>query len=177
MAYKGRSPEEIDDLVTFGELSDFLNRDQGTIGHWEKIEVIPRRGQDGVVSLRAAVLGLIAYYQESYEQKESKKSLNDTLIALNEAKVSKINQDMEFKLGKYVELQQVEGLFSRIITRCRTSFLQIPTGLAPLLATIADPKAIETILQERIYEALNQLSNREGDDKLQTKGNPTEQSE
>lgn len=70
------------------------------------------------------------------------------------------NAEIEVGLikGKIHESKAVEKIWDDMISNARSKLLALPTKLAPKLEGVTDIKDIKEIIEEAVYESLNELS-------------------
>ena len=82
------------------------------------------------------------------------------------ARTRKMNADAEIAEMELAELRlklcntsDVISAWADVLNACRAKLLSLPSKIAPILATEDDAAVIKELLDEQIYEALNELSN------------------
>jgi phage terminase Nu1 subunit (DNA packaging protein) len=83
----------------------------------------------------------------------------DTEKALHE-KVKREKAELQFKVmkGELHRSEDVESVMTDMITRAKTKLLGIPPRVAPLVLGYKDISKVQTILQNHVEEALNELA-------------------
>lgn len=84
----------------------------------------------------------------------------------DQARTRKMNADAEMaemELAqarlKLCNTEDVVKAWADVLNACRAKMLSLPTKIAPIVATEDDASVIKQIIEDQIYEALNELSN------------------
>lgn len=84
----------------------------------------------------------------------------------DQARTRKMNADAEIAEMELAQLrlklcntEDVIKAWADVLNACRAKMLSLPTKLAPIIATEDDAAVIKQMLEDQIYEALNELSN------------------
>jgi phage terminase Nu1 subunit (DNA packaging protein) len=152
---RGKKPSQLDHRVTLSEAGEYLGKQQAQLLQWIKQGKLPDSGTDGKWSLQE----LIKDYVAIYENREGANRETESKIRLNDARAEKTELEIRMKAGELVEAAPIAIEWGRLVTRCKTSLLQIPQALAPTLADTQKPMEVERILSDRIHEALEHLAN------------------
>lgn len=82
------------------------------------------------------------------------------------ARTRKMNADAEIAEMELAQLrlklcntEDVIKAWADVLNACRAKMLSLPTKLAPIIAAEDDASIIKQMLEDQIYEALNELSN------------------
>jgi phage terminase Nu1 subunit (DNA packaging protein) len=121
-------------------------KNRGIIPNSEDIEVL--------------VKAVIAYYKDLSNKKEQRSGdpLIEQKIRLTEAQANKFELENQLKMGDLVEAKGIEDVWTRAVLATKSRLLLIPSKLSFQLGKENNPLLIQQILEEEIYEALQELS-------------------
>lgn len=84
----------------------------------------------------------------------------------DQARTRKMNADAEIAEMELAQLrlklcntEDVVKAWADVLNACRAKMLSLPTKIAPIVATEDDAGVIKQVIEDQIYEALNELSN------------------
>lgn len=80
---------------------------------------------------------------------------------LIKARADKVELEVELKRGDLIPAGDVEKEWVSMALSFRNKILALPTSLAQELADETNPRAVEKILKDSIFEALSELAMRE----------------
>lgn len=112
--------------------------------------------EDGRVDFITAVKHLLSYYQKLVEG-QGAITLTEERARLTKYMADKAKLEMEKTMGALVEASEVDRAWAAMGQACRSRLLSLPVNLAHVLAGLRTQE-IKQILEERIYEALNELA-------------------
>lgn len=147
-------------MLPFSAIARFTDISQSTIAYWYNRGYIPDSDDMDTI-----VKSIIAYLRKQIEEKKqetSQKGDKNNYFAektrLTSAQADKVELENAIKQGELLEAIQCERVWSALVSNCRARLLAMPTSLAPELAIITDPIAIENRLKSAVYESLGELS-------------------
>lgn len=113
----------------------------------------------GFIDFLVATKALISYYQKLVQ------GTGSITLVEERARLTKVQADLstlayEKELGNLLEKNQVIHIWSAMIQASRSRFLSIPVKTAPLLEGLTKQE-IKKILEDVIYDALNELASME----------------
>jgi hypothetical protein len=76
---------------------------------------------------------------------------------LAKAQADKTELQLEVENGNLLPVDEVESVWSDVTTAIRAKLLSLPTRISPQLQDLSQPE-MESVMQEQIYEALEELS-------------------
>jgi len=87
---------------------------------------------------------------------------------LAKAQADKTELQLEVENGNLLLVDEVESTWADIVTAIRAKLLSLPTRISPQLIDLTQPE-MESVLQEQIYEALEELANSDLSENEKTK--------
>lgn len=110
--------------------------------------------------IEVLIKGVIAYYKDLSNKKEQRSGdpLLEQKIRLTEAQANKFEIENQLKMGDLVEAKGIEEVWTRAVLATKSRLLLIPSKLSFQLGKEDNPLLIQQILEEEIYEALQELS-------------------
>lgn len=152
MAITGMTKKELAQIAgyTYRRLYD-IDRDQPS----EKKLFV--ESEDGKYDLAIFVQRWVAYNKQTTEQENEELSV----VKAQHERVKKEKTEIEVARmkGKFVEIQEVQRLWSNIATIVRGRFVNLARKLAPALVMIDNPDRIEEIIDRDVRDALNMIAN------------------
>ncbi len=92
------------------------------------------------------------------ERSTGKDGYEKAKVRLLSAQAEKTELEVETMRGKLVEVEQVGMVWGKLVSAFRARILSMPSRLAPQLANNKKVKEIEQILNNTLYEALEEIS-------------------
>ena len=88
---------------------------------------------------------------------------DDTTFAAAErrlklAQAIKVERENDIALGNLIEIDKLEPIWQRILSRVRGSLLKLPTAVAPLVVGDMDAHSIQLKIKDAVHDALTNLS-------------------
>ena len=74
------------------------------------------------------------------------------------AEAELVEIELEEKRGSLVSIEDVSDAWSEVIASCKSRLLSMPAKLAPVVAVEDNPSICKQMIQDQIYEALEELS-------------------
>lgn len=147
------------------ELADLLNITKRRVYQLIDEEVIPK-GSRGKYDLKSAIQGYVAYLQKLAANKGNSPEQKDYRNRLLKAQAEKAELELDVLKEKYLEAEWVEFTWSDMVVTFRSRMLAIPSKLVRSLAAAGgDFAKIQKILEDEIYDALTELSEKDYDDR------------
>ena len=143
-------------MLSFAAIAKYTDIPASTIIYWKDRGYIIDSEE-----MELIVKSIIAYLRKQIEEKEQKTEKKDYFAEktrLTSAQADKIELENAVRQGELLEASECEQIWSGLIGNSRAKLLNIPTKLAPELAIINDPIAVENKLKSVIYEVLWELS-------------------
>lgn len=143
-------------MLSFSAIAKYTDIPASTINYWkDRGYIIDSEEMEPIVK------SIIAYLRKQIEEKEQKSDKKDYFAEktrLTSAQADKIELENAVRQGELLEASECERAWSGLIGNSRAKLLNIPSKLAPELAIISDPIAVENKLKSVIYEVLWELS-------------------
>lgn len=143
-------------LHSLDTISKLLDLSPRRVQQLSKEGVIPKESH-GKYELVSAVRGYINYLKE--------RTLNPNVISFDEVKAKKAAAEAELtiieleeKKKELVRTEEVIESWLDIISSCKSKMLSLPAKLAPITAVENNPAICKSIIEQQIYEALDELS-------------------
>lgn len=122
--------------------------------------VLPQVGR-GKYVLGEAVQSYIAHLQEKIREAAKSvdpKDLQKELTRLRKAQADKAELEVAEYQGQLHRAEDVEAVWTEMLSNFRARMLAMPTKLAPIVALQDDVQEVQAQLKDAIYEALQELS-------------------
>ncbi len=144
-------------VETIAKLLDLSTR---RVQQLVKDGVIPKT-EKGRYELAPCVRGYIAYLRD--------RNIGAGIVSLDEARMRKTVAEaqlselqLEKERGSVLDVEQIEKLWSGIVSATRQRILSIPAKLAPIVAVEEKPATCKAIIEEQIIEALHEITEQLG---------------
>ena len=129
---------------------------------------VPSEDDPKKFDLAAFVQRWVAYNKETAEEENEELSV----VKAQHERVKKEKTEIEVARlkGEYVEVTEVQRLWSNLATIVRSRFVNLARKLAPALVMIDSPDRIEEIIDRDVRDALSLIANTPlpGEDNYQT---------
>lgn len=139
-----------------------------TMINWDKLPDGPPRNPDRSYSARELGKWLV---EVKAFRKSGPKTVkragddadDDTSFAAAErrlklAQAIKVERENDIALGNLIEIDKLEPIWQRILSRVRGSLLKLPTAVAPLVVGDMDAHSIQLKIKDAVHDALTNLS-------------------
>lgn len=139
-----------------------------TMINWDKLPDGPPRNPDRSYSARELGKWLV---EVKAHRKSGPKTVkragedadDDTTFAAAErrlklAQAIKVERENDIALGNLIEIDKLEPIWQRILSRVRGSLLKLPTAVAPLVVGDMDAHSIQLKIKDAVHDALTNLS-------------------
>ena len=83
---------------------------------------------------------------------------NEVEIRLKMAQAIKIETEQAVTDGRLIEVEKIETAWTTLLQRVRAKMLRLPSSMAMLLAANSDPFVVQTMLDDAVRLALEELS-------------------
>jgi len=143
-------------MLSCRQIAEYTDIPASTINYWQDRGYIIQSKE-----MKDIVKSIIAHLRKQIEEKEQESDKKDYFAEkkrLTSAQADKIELENEVRQGQLLEASECERTWSGLIGNSRAKLLSIPSKLAPELAIISDPIAVENKLKSVIYEVLWELS-------------------
>lgn len=164
MENKSKTIETVDSVVVSSTvLASLFGLTTRRIRMLENEGVIEKEGR-GRYKLQENIKKYIVYLKANQDLKAEGKDDNDMDIELENGLLSrrkreKLELEIASMKGTMHKSEDVERVMNDMLANFRIKLLALPTKAAPRLIAREDMGEIQDILQEIVYEALNELSN------------------
>lgn len=147
-----------------------------TMINWDKLPDGPPRNPDKSYSAREFGKWLVEVKAHRKSgprptKRPKEDEDDDTSFAAAErrlklAQALKAERENEVAAGNLIELDKLEPIWQRILSRVRGALLKLPTALAPVVLGDTDAHSIQLKIKDAVHDALTNLSEdwRDGDD-------------
>lgn len=154
-------------------IAQLLNLSDRRVQQLAKDGIIPKADK-GKYDLVSSVRSYVKYlYERAFGQNNESIDSHVEKARLLKAQAAKAELELAVMQDKYMEISEVEFLWSGMVLAFRSKMLSLPTKLTPTLAGASNDFAkIEHILENEINEALLYLSKYRDDE---TEYNPNSQ--
>lgn len=146
--------------LPYSAIARFTGVPASTIAYWHDRGFVP--DSDDMEIIVKAIIDFLRKQLEEKKQENSQKGDKNNYFAektrLTSAQADKVELENAVRQGELFEAQEAERIWSAQIGACRARLLSLPTKLAPELAGITDPIAVQERLRSTIHEALQELS-------------------
>jgi phage terminase Nu1 subunit (DNA packaging protein) len=138
-----------------------------TLINWDKLNDGPPRNADRSYSARDLGKWLVEVKAHRKSGPKSVKSREDpddnTSFSAAErrlklAQAIKIERENEIAAGNLIEIDKLEPIWQRILSRVRGALLKIPTALTPVVLGDTDAHSIQSKIKDAVHDALTNLS-------------------
>jgi phage terminase Nu1 subunit (DNA packaging protein) len=137
------------------QLAEILGVSETTLGEWQRAGLPYRRakvkGKRNAYDTKEVIDWLIARERPSTAAESSR----DRLARLQ---ADQIEIDLAARRGQTVPVSQIEPEWTELVIGARTSLLNVPARVAPLIASMDDPDSIRELLEEQIGDGLARLA-------------------
>ncbi|MAR56943.1 MAG: hypothetical protein CMM93_07145 [Rickettsiales bacterium] len=155
------------EIVNKKSLAKILGRTERTLTEWQKegmpIKKNGARGQSNTYDTEHVIDWMIKRASDTDSEMERAR------IRLTSAQADKTELEVEELRGNLITLDNMKGLWANVLATFRSRILSIPNRLTPQLAAVRDPKKIDVLLKDALYEALNELANYDPDTRIESK--------
>jgi phage terminase Nu1 subunit (DNA packaging protein) len=146
-------------LVTTEYIAEFLKKDVRTIQNYVSKEGAPRE-EKGQYNFEK----FIRWYIDKLERELSIAKRGDESFTAANLRLTQANADLkELELATLrsdlIKLDDIKKLWERVIIAFKSKLLTLPTKLSPRLFNLQTVGEIKTILDDEVYNILNELSN------------------
>ena len=153
-------------------IAKLLKLSERRIQQLAKEEIIPK-AERGKYDLVGSVQGYIDYLKAKvggdFTAEEVLKNKNKLLKAKAElAEIEKMKAT-----GELIPKEEVKRTWLELVQKVKQKLLSIPNKVAPIVVTIKSINEIKLILQDKIYEALYEISSDERGARKDIKSNKT----
>lgn len=144
------------EIVNKQRLQAILGKDHKTILKWQKeglpIEKEGKRGESTLFNTEKVIDWMVkrASATDAELERARIRSINAT--------AEKTELEVEEMKGNLIALDEMKGMWAKVLGAFRARVLSMPSRLTPQLAAVRDPKKIEKLLKDTCYEALTELS-------------------
>ena len=151
-----------------------------TMINWDKLPDGPPRNPDRSYSARELGKWLV---EVKAHRKSGPKTVkrasddpeDDTTFAAAErrlklAQAIKVERENDIALGNLIEIDKLEPIWQRILSRVRGSLLKLPTAVAPLVVGDMDAHSIQLKIKDAVHDALTNLSEDWRDEEVEDAG-------
>jgi phage terminase Nu1 subunit (DNA packaging protein) len=143
-------------IVSKAELAIILGNNEKTIFRWQKeglpIEQQGSRGKESKFDTEKVIHWLMNRSNSTDEE------LKKSRIRMANAQAEKTEIEIEEMRNNLIALDKMKDLWAGVLGKFRARILSIPSRLTPQIAIQRDPKMIEKLIKEALYEALNELA-------------------
>lgn len=145
--------------LTATKLSDVLGFNRETVR--KRLALLGKNGYGATYSWREVVDAFVEFEKRNSGGIGDKKSYNsEHEKARKDAAIAdRYELDLSVRKGELVEAKEVEETWKDHILRCRARLLGMSSKLAPLVLAEDNPKAVKTLIDQEINDALGELSN------------------
>ncbi len=151
-----------------------------TMINWDKLPDGPPRNPDRSYSARELGKWLV---EVKAHRKSGPKTIkragedpdDETTFAAAErrlklAQAIKAERENNIALGNLIEIDKLEPIWQRILSRVRGSLLKLPTAVAPLVVGDMDAHSIQLKIKDAVHDALINLSEDWRDEEVEDAG-------
>ncbi len=138
-----------------------------TMINWDKLPDGPPRNPDRSYSARAFGKWLVevkAHRKSGPKTVKRDEPGGDGITfaeaerRLKLAQATKVERENDIALGNLIEIDKLEPIWQRILSRVRGSLLKLPTAIAPIVLGDTDAHSIQLKIKDAVHDALNNLS-------------------
>lgn len=150
---------QFDNDLTATKLSDVLGFNRETVR--KRLAILGKTEYAATYTWREVVDAFVEFEKRKSSgivdgknyNSEHEKARKDAAIA------DRYELDLSVRKGELVEAKDVEETWKDHILRCRARLLGMSSKLAPLVLAEDNPKAVKTLIDQEINDALGELSN------------------
>jgi terminase small subunit / prophage DNA-packing protein len=156
------------EIVNKQRLSKILGKSERTLTEWQKegmpIKKAGERGQSNTYDTEKVIDWLLKRASDS--EGEMEKAKLRLIMAQAEMEELKVKEKKE----ELISLEKMKYLWANVLGSFRSRVLSIPTRLTPQIMIHKDPKKIERLIKDALYEALNELAEYDPESNSERKG-------
>ncbi|MBN2123618.1 MAG: hypothetical protein JW821_04960 [Deltaproteobacteria bacterium] len=151
--------DDLENLTIGGkDLAAILGVTPRRIRQLTQNEVFPQVAR-GKYVLGDAMRAYISHLQERVrEASVDPNDLKKELTRLRRAQADKTELEVKEFRGELHRAEDVEDVWTEMLSNFRAKILSLPTRLAPVLQTLEDLKDLQKVLKNAVHEALQELS-------------------
>lgn len=144
------------EIVNKRELAKILGKSERALTEWQK-EGMPiassgARGQANRYDTQKVIEWLIKRASDQSSKMDAAK------LRLTIAQAEKAELEVKEMHGELIAVDDMKMMWSNVLAAFRAKVLSIPSRLTPQLTHLNDPKKIDKIIKETLFEALNELA-------------------
>jgi len=153
-------------------ISKLLKLTERRVQQLAKDDIIPK-AERGKYDLISSVHGYIDFLKAKAGGDFTAEDVIKNKNKLMKAKAEIAEIDKKRATGELIPKEEVKSTWLELINKVKQKLLSIPNKIAPIVVAIKNTNEIKLILQDKIYEALYEISSDERSVEVSNKSNKT----
>ena len=153
-------------------ISKLLKLTERRVQQLAKDDIIPK-AERGKYDLISSVHGYIDFLKAKAGGDFTAEDVIKNKNKLMKAKAEIAEIDKKRATGELIPKEEVKSTWLELINKVKQKLLAIPNKTAPIIVSIKNTNEIKLILQDKIYEALYEITSDEGSVEVSNKSNKT----
>jgi len=153
-------------------ISKLLKLTERRVQQLAKDDIIPK-AERGKYDLISSVHGYIDFLKAKAGGDFTAEDVIKNKNKLMKAKAEIAEIEKQRATGELIPKEEVKSTWLELINKVKQKLLAIPNKTAPIIVSIKNTNEIKLILQDKIYEALYEITSDEGSVEVSNKSNKT----